>query len=169
MAPLSLFDRVHSVPQAASRWDFRALLLADDNWERYQSKHADQLRPIEIEEVNKMLACGDPKAGFVTLLCLKCGTQKRLPFTCKSRLCSRCGKRHTDEWSERIGGALYAVSHRHMVFTVPDILWSYFKQASRLQKLLMETAVHTVKRYIRRNGGKDVVPGILAVLHPFFE
>ena len=95
MATLSLFD---DVPEASSGWDFRTILLADDNWERYQSERADQLRPVEFEEVTKMLACCDPRAGFVTLLCLKCGAEKRLPLTCKSRLsarqaglCARCG------------------------------------------------------------------------------
>ena len=105
MTTLSLFD---NLPEASGRWDFRTILLADDNWERYQIERADQLRPIEFEEVTKMLSCGDPKAGFVTLLCLKCGTEKRVPFTCKSRLCSRCGKRHTDQWSEQIGSMLKA-------------------------------------------------------------
>ena len=164
MTTLSLFD---DVPEASSRWDLRTILLADSNWERYQNERVGQLRPIEIEEVNKMLACGDPKAGFVTLLCLKCGEQKRIPFTCKSRLCSRCGKRHTDQWSAQIGSALYNVVHRHMVFTIPARLWSYFKQASTLQKLLVETAANTVKRYVRLKRGADVVPGIIAVLHPF--
>jgi hypothetical protein len=164
MTTLSLFD---DAPEASSGWDFRAILLADDNWERYQIERAYQLRPIEIEEVDKMLACGDPKAGFVTLLCLNCGAEKRIPFTCKSRLCSRCGKRHTDSWSEQIGSGLYDVVHRHMVFTIPDILWRYFKQASTLQKLLVETAVHTIQRYVRLKRGEDVVPGIIAVLHPF--
>ena len=88
MATLSLFDDVPDVDKAASRWDFRAILLVDDNWKRYQIERGHRLRPIEIEEVGRMLTCGDPKAGFVTLICLSCGTQKRIPFTCKSRLCS---------------------------------------------------------------------------------
>lgn len=164
MTTLSLFD---DIPEASSGWDFRAILLADDNWERYQIERAHRLRPIEISEVHRMLACGDPKAGFVTLICLKCGAEKRIPFTCKSRLCSRCGKRHTDTWSEHIGSKLYEVVHRHMIFTIPDMLWCYFKQVSSLQKLLVETAVHTVQRYVHLKRGKDVVPGIIAVLHPF--
>lgn len=164
MATFSLFD---DVPEASSGWDFRTILLADDNWERYQRERADQLRPVEIEEVNKMLACCDPKAGFVTLLCLKCGAKKRLPLTCKSRLCARCGKRHTDEWSERMGSSLYEVPHRHMIFTIPDRLWSYFAQAAALQRVLLEMAVSTVKRYVQLSLGHDVVPGIVAVLHSF--
>jgi len=164
MATHSLFD---ASPETSSGWDFRRILLADNNWERYQLECADQLRPIEVEEVNKMLTCCDPKAGFVTLLCLKCGAKKRIPFTCKSRLCARCGKRHTDEWSERMGSSLYEVAHRHMIFTIPDRLWSYFEQATALQKVLIETAVSTVKRYVQLKLGHDVVPGIVAVLHPF--
>jgi len=150
-----------------SKWDFRSILLADSNWERYQAERGDTLRSVEIEEVVKMLSCCDAQGGFVTLLCLGCGEEKRIPFTCKSRLCSRCGKRHTDEWSEHLGSLLYDVVHRHMIFTVPDRLWGYFEQAAPLQKLLIETAVSTVRRYFRLNVGEDVVPGIVAVLHPF--
>lgn len=164
MATLSLFD---DVPESSSGWDFKSILVADNNWERYQLERADQLRPIEIEEVGKMLGCCDPKGGFVTLLCLKCGHEKRIPFSCKGRLCSRCGKRHTDQWSERVGAMLYDVVHRHIVFTVSDSLWSYFAQASMLQRLLIETAALTVKRYVMLKRGSDVVPGIVAVLHPF--
>jgi hypothetical protein len=101
MATLSVFD---DVPESSSGWDFKSILVVDDNWE---------LRPIEIEEVGKMLGCCDPKGGFVTLLCLKCGHEKRIPydgqsnneahpFSCKGRLCSRCGKRHTDQWVEAV-------------------------------------------------------------------
>lgn len=143
MATLSLFN---DIPEVSSGWDFRTILLTHDNWERYQIEYADELRSIEIEEVNKMLACCDPEGGFVTLICLRCGEEKRIPFTCKSRLCSRCGKRYPDEWSERIGSSLYDVIPRHMVFPVPDCLWSYFEQASTLQRVLIETAASTVKR-----------------------
>ena len=155
------------VGRTFTKWDFRSILLADSNWERYQAERGDTLRSVEIEEVTKMLSCCDPSAGVVTLLCLTCGEEKHIPFTCKSRLCSRCGKRHTDEWSERLGSLLYDVVHRHMIFTVPDRLWGYFEQAASLQKVLIETAVSTVRRYLRLKLGKDVVPGIVAVLHPF--
>ena len=162
---LSLFDDI--VGRIFSKWDFRTILLSDDNWERYQEERGNTLRSVEIEEVVKMLSCCDPRGGFVTLLCLGCGEEKRIPFTCKSRICSRCGKRHTDEWSERLGSLLYDVPHRHVIFTVPDRLWGYFEQASALQKLLIETAVSTVRRYFRSKVGEEIVPGIVAVLHPF--
>lgn len=57
---------------------------------------------MEIEEVEKMLDCGDFKNGFATFICVNDGEIKRIPFSCKGRLCVRCGKRHADEWAERI-------------------------------------------------------------------
>ena len=54
-----------------------------------------------------------------------------------------------------------------MIFTMPDRLWSYFAQAAALQRVLIEMAVSTVKRYVQLSLGHDVVPGIVAVLHPF--
>jgi len=32
-------------------------------------------------------------------MCEKCGKTKKVPQSCKSRICSTCGKKHADEWS----------------------------------------------------------------------
>jgi hypothetical protein len=59
---------------------------------------------IQVAEVKKMLHCGDPAYGFATYICLNCGETKRVAFSCKSRVCSSCGKVHADEWSRQLVG-----------------------------------------------------------------
>ncbi|MHC1595804.1 MAG: transposase zinc-binding domain-containing protein [Candidatus Syntropharchaeales archaeon] len=44
---------------------------------------------FEIEEVEKMLQCGDPDKGFTTYRCPDCENIQRIPFTCKDTSCSR--------------------------------------------------------------------------------
>jgi hypothetical protein len=49
-----------------------------------------------------MLRCRDPKYGFLTYKCPNCGEVKTIPLTCKSRVCTSCGKKHADEWAEKL-------------------------------------------------------------------
>ena len=50
---------------------------------------------------------------------MKCGTKERVPFTCKSRFCTSCGKKYVDEWVDKTVDEIIDVAHRHIVFTIP--------------------------------------------------
>lgn len=82
-----------------------------------------------------MLGCGDFKNGFVTFICLNDGKMKKIPLSSKGRLCTKCGKRHADEWAEGINKEMFDVIHPHVVLTVSNRLWSYFEKNSELLKL----------------------------------
>ena len=51
------------------------------------------LRPRKsiIENVNKMINCGDPSFGGALYGCTECGKLKFVLFRCKSRFCPSCG------------------------------------------------------------------------------
>lgn len=71
-----------------------------------------------VEE--KVLKCGTGELGYGVLRCEGCGEEKNVPFTCKSRFCSSCGKVACDAWMKRvIGWALPEMSYQHIVFTIP--------------------------------------------------
>ncbi len=82
-------------------------------------------------------------------------------FSCKSRVCSGCGKVHSDEWSERLVGRLYNVVHRHITFTVPEELWVYFEEHPERRGMMYEGANRTLRKVMRGE------PGIVMVLHPY--
>lgn len=126
------------------------------------------LRDVEIEEVEKMLQCGDPDKGFATYRCPDCGNIQRIPFTCKSRICTSCGKKHADKWAIQLSMELYDVSHRHIVFTIPDVLRDVFEDDRTRWKIMMDSVNQTMKQMIgtRRKDG-DVTPGVICILHPF--
>ena len=44
-----------------------------------------------IENVEKMLNCGDPSYGGAMYGCPECGNLKFVPFRCHSRFCPSCG------------------------------------------------------------------------------
>jgi len=155
--------------EEASKLSFKYLLKVDNNWEEFKKLYNAELRPVEIEEVEKMLNCGSQENGFATYICPHCGKQKVIPFSCKSRICTRCGKRHADEWAEKLNSELFDVVHRHIVLTVTDKLWPYFEHNSILQKLLMDTAAKAMLRIIKQfnTGKEDITAGMVVVLHPF--
>jgi hypothetical protein len=72
--------------------------------------------------VEKMLHCRDPAHGYRSYRCPECGETMKIPFACKSRIYTRRGKKHGDEWADKLAETLYNISHRHMVFTIPEKL-----------------------------------------------
>ena len=148
---------------------FDYILKVDNNWGQFKSLYGKNLRPVVIKEVEKMLLCRDPKGGFATYLCLSCGETKIIPFSCNSRLCSRCGKKYTDIWAEELANYLLPCIHRHIVLTISDKLWSYFIDNPGLQKLLLDTAAETMKEVIKlsNKGRRKLKCGQVLVLHPF--
>ena len=132
-----------------------------DNWSRYKEAYADEVTKDQQKEVEKMLKCGDPSQGFATYICLGCGEQVSVPFSCKSRVCSSCGKVHADEWSKKLVGRMYNVSHRHITFTVPSELWSVLEKHPEWRKELFVGANETIREVMRSE------PGAIMVLHPY--
>jgi hypothetical protein len=140
---------------------FKEIVKDKDNWERYQAVYAEQVTADQLAEVEKMLGCGELRNGYSTYICLDCGEQLKVPFSCKSRVCSSCGKAHADDWSEALVGRLFNVVHRHVTFTVPAELWVYFEQHPESRSLLYEAANATLRQVMRGE------PGIVMVLHPY--
>ena len=128
---------------------FKLILELNNNWEEYKQNQPYTLRQAEIKEVEKMLMCMDPDQGYSVYMCEECGNTKTIPHTCKSRICSTCGKKHADEWAEKINQEMYAVPYRHIILTVSDRLWAYFEGNSILQKLMLDTAAKVMKDIVK--------------------
>jgi len=148
---------------------FKLILVLNNNWEEYKLSGKYKLRNVEIKEVEKMLMCMDMERGYTTYICEECGKTKRIPHSCKSRICSSCGKRHADEWAEKINAEMYAVPYRHIILTVSNKLWKYFEGSARMQKLMMDVAAGVMKEIVKKfnKQKKEIEPGIIMVLHPF--
>ena len=74
--------------------NLKHLLQYKGAWWRYYEKNQESIRPVVVDNVIKMLSCGDHIRGFVTYACSNpnCAHFKRIPFTCKSRFCPSCLK-----------------------------------------------------------------------------
>ena len=140
---------------------FKAIVQDKDNWSRYQKVYADRLTTHQIAEVEKMLNCGNSKNGFATYICLKCGETTQVCFSCKSRVCSSCGKVHADEWAQQLASRMINVTHRHVTFTMPAELWSHLEAHPEWRKEMFGAANRTLREVIK------LKPGIVMVLHPY--
>jgi hypothetical protein len=129
-----------------------------DNWEKFC-----KIRTNINREVNKMLNCGSLDNGFIEFKCENCGEIKKVGFKCKSRFCTSCGKKKSEEWSDEMVNRLINSKHRHMVFTIPEELRIYFARDRELLSLLPQCSAKTKDL----NKKENFTPGIISVIHTF--
>ena len=142
--------------------------IFQDHWETYLALHQDTVREVEVIEVDKMLHCKDPSRGFVSYQCPECGELKTLGFTCKSRMCTSCGKKYADLWADKLAGDIYRLPHKHVVLTIPEQLRKYFARDKSLLKVLMDAGAELIKKFVEsRWKNSKVKSGAICVLHTF--
>jgi hypothetical protein len=148
-------------PRLSKVWTFKAIVKDKDNWARYQQDYAGQVRADQVAEIEKMLGCGEATSGFATYICLHCGDTLRVCFSCKSRVCSSCGKVYADEWAQHLTSHLLKVTHRHITLTIPAELWPMLEANPDWRKVLFGAANRTLRKVLKAE------PGIVMVLHPY--
>ena len=125
-------------------------------------------RPSVIENVDKMINCGDPSFGGAMYHCPDCGEWKFVPFRCHSRFCPTCGNMYSIDRATSMSFKLINCTHRHCVFTIPEQLRPYFLKDRSLLNCLF-SAVHSVvlRMFHKMNKAKNFTPGLICVLHTF--
>jgi hypothetical protein len=142
-----------------------------DSWDDFREEMAKQGKPIRqaiLEEVEKVINCQDPDKGFALYTCPKCHVSMRVPFTCKSRFCNCCGAKYAKDRALTMSSKLLNCAHRHVVFTIPEVLRKYFAFDRSLLNLLFDAAAETLTyRFNHRNKSENYVPGMISTLHTF--
>ena len=125
-------------------------------------------RPAVIENVNKMIHCGDSSHGGAMYGCPHCGNLKFVPFRCKSRFCPSCGNKYNQLRSFHMSCKLVSCIHRHCVFTIPAELRVYFLEDRTLLDCLFHSVRDVVLRmFSKMNKTENFTPGLICVLHTF--
>lgn len=125
-------------------------------------------RPAVIENVDKMIHCGDPSHGGAMYACSHCGHLKFVPFRCHSRFCPSCGNKYNQLRSFHMSCKLISCVHRHCVFTIPEELRIFFLQNRSLLNLLFSSVRDVVLRmFYNMNHSQNFTPGFICVLHTF--
>lgn len=128
------------------------------------------LRPRKsvIENVDRMINCGDPAFGGAMYGCSHCGTLKFVPFRCHSRFCTTCGTKYSIDRTTSMSFKILNVQHRHCVFTIDDALRHFFLEDRSLLNCLF-SAVRSVILHMfhKSNKSEKFTPGFICVLHTF--
>lgn len=141
--------------------------IFQDHWTSFLNKYPN-VRPIVINEVSKMMECGDPSKGHALYYCEHCNKFKHVSFRCHSRFCNTCGTTYQMDRSDSISAKLINCKHRHIVFTIPDELRIYFRKDRLLLNVLFHSSAQTILDwFFSQNKLQNFTPGIVNALHTF--
>lgn len=122
----------------------------------------ESTRPAVLSAFNKTLECGTAALGAEVY---SSGVEERVVFhTCKGRACCSCGARATSRWQRERWSALPDVRYKGITFTMPDVLWPFFRDR-QLARLLPRLAAKTIEAWVRAKFGLQV--GVITILHTF--
>jgi hypothetical protein len=125
-------------------------------------------RQAVIENVDRMIHCGDPSFGGAMYVCSHCGNMKFVPFRCKSRFCPTCGVKYCQDRSTSMSFKLIRCTHRHCVFTIDEDLRHFFLEDRSLLDCLFQAVRSVILRMFHKmNKSQNFVPGFICVLHTF--
>ena len=125
-------------------------------------------RASVIENVTKMIDCGDYSKGGAFYGCPHCGRMKFVAFRCRSRFCPSCGNKYNQMRSLHMSFKLISCTHRHCVFTIPEELRVFFlDDRSRLNILFQSVRDVILRMFFYMNKREQFTPGFLCVLHTF--
>lgn len=125
-------------------------------------------RDSVVENVDKMINCGDPSFGGAMYGCPHCGKLKFVPFRCRSRFCPTCGNLYSMQRTTSMAFKLINVTHRHCVFTIDENLRDFFLLDRSLLDCLFHAVTSVVSRmFSKQNKSMNFTPGFIMVLHTF--
>jgi len=140
------------------------ILLDRQNWWRFSKKFSNNIRFAIMKNIAKILACCNKVLGFHKYTCSKCGYEVIVPHSCKSRFCSICGKKATDNWIAQNMLILPKTTWQHITFTMPSQIWNLFWMNRNLFNVLPAIAANVIKKVVKK---KKVTLGMFAALHTF--
>ena len=142
----------------------RNILLDNGNWWKFFLKHRELIRTSIIINVLKVLICRTSFLGYHFYACPDCNNSIKVPHTCKSRFCSSCGKKATDNWIKTNFNTLPNTKWQHITFTMPDKLWCFFWLNRHLMGIIPAIAAKIIKKHSKQKG---IIPGIFLAIHTF--
>ncbi|MDH6366845.1 MULTISPECIES: transposase [unclassified Breznakia] len=102
------------------------------------------------ENVERMLLCRTVYLGFDLFECPNCGNESMMPRCCHSRFCNSCGVKYSKQLALKATHMCLDVSHRHVVFTIPDSMRNWFRQDRSRINLLFIAARNTIASLVNQ-------------------
>ena len=148
---------------------FRLKDIFNDHWDNFLNDNPNlDIRHVVFKEVDKMISCRTSSLGYSVYECAHCGEIKFCYHTCKSRFCPSCGNKYVRKRTDAILQKCYNCKHRHIVFTISDSLWDFFRQDRKLLDILFQAVSKTILSWFKdKCKSQNYIPGIIAVLHTY--
>ena len=125
-------------------------------------------RDSEMENIDKIINCGDASFDGTMYACPHCGKLKFVPFRCHSRFCPTCGNKYSMERTTSMSFKPLNVRHRHCVFTIDENLRDFFLKDRSLLNCLFHSVSSVIScMFFTMNKSKNFTPGFIMVLHTF--
>ena len=148
-------------------WLISIKFIFENNRNIFLTKNNGLIRENSINNVQKILSCWSNNLWFTSYKCDECGDVKYIPFTCKSRFCNSCSQPQSDIRMNRLVSRRPSwLLYKHIVFTIPKELRSFFKRHRNALNVLPYTAANAIIFFL--NEQQKVTPWILAVIHTFW-
>lgn len=130
---------------------FRLKDIFADHWDNFVEAYSNlDIRLVIHKEVKKIISCRTSELGYSVYEC------------------PDCGNKYVRKRTEAILQKCYNCKHRHIVFTISDYLWPYFRKNRKLLDLLFKAASQTILSWFKDKYKKEhYIPGIIAVLHTY--
>ncbi|WP_447214665.1 transposase zinc-binding domain-containing protein [Citrobacter pasteurii] len=106
----------------------KLLFTVDDAWNQLLDKFGDSVTPKTRLCAERMLACGPPLWVFAAIAASspECTHFRFFCQSCKSKACSSCGFKTTEQWVSRQSHILPDCNWQHITFNMPHMLWPFF-------------------------------------------
>jgi len=116
-------------------------------------------------EFNKVCECGTKEIKGIEWTD---GTEHKPAYEmCKSRMCSRCGKKATHEWLRQTWRELPNVKYLHVVCTMPDAFWGAVGSCKLLERSLCRMAAACLEQWYWEKDAS--IPYVTAITHTYGE
>jgi hypothetical protein len=149
-----------------AKFTIKQILLSNQNWWKFYNKNVSKLRPAIISSITKLLSCKNTIRGYKQYECTNpnCSHTKRIPFTCKSKACSSCGKKATELWMNKQKNILPKTIWQHITLTMPSELWDFFWHNRWLLNKISKIAADCLMNIAAKKG---IILGVFIALHTF--
>lgn len=148
------------------RLSIKQLLLSDENWWNFHDKNKHHMRKDIVVAITKLLSCRHKIRGYHQYECSNpnCTHEKHVIFTCKSKACSSCGKKLTEQWLKKQYQILPNTPYQHITLTMPSELWDFFWYNRALLNKIAKKAAKCIQKIAAK---KKIIVGIFVALHTF--
>jgi len=124
---------------------------------------SDKTRPAVRLAFRRASQCRTPELGAEVYN--STNQEKIVYHTCKARICSSCGYRATVQWQRERWAALPEIPYKGITFTMPDVLWPFFRDNPHLARALPALASTVIQTRPKALHGVRI--GVIDILHTF--